>query len=161
MLALRSLGFEITPKEFIDNYLITDASWTDISKYWGSPYETGASFPPGMVTAANAFFQAQGSSLRAVDATGTSFEELRSLAADGVPILIWTTTDGNPPVYSGESAGGYDWFINEHCMLMYDADDGYVYVSDPLNGLLTKETSAFGALYAECGSYALYFVDEE
>lgn len=159
-LALRSLGFDITPKEFIDGYVVADPSWTDPSSYWGSPYDTGASFPPGMVNAANAYLEEQGSSMRAVDATGTDFAKLRDLAAQGVPVLIWTTVSGNPPNYSGESVGGrYAWYLNEHCVLMCGAEGDCVLVSDPLAGLLDKDAESFGSLYEACGSYALYIMD--
>lgn len=158
-LALRSLGFDIAPEELIENYLSMDATWSDVSSYMGSPYVSGGAFPPAIVDAANACSKAQGSSLFAVDASGATFEELRTLAAQGSPVLIWSTIGRGHPSFSGQYVDGYAWYSNEHCVLMYGAEGDQVLVSDPIAGLTSEGAEHFGSIFEECGSYAVCFME--
>lgn len=158
-LALRSLGFDAAPEELIDEFLPVDETWTDPSSYWGSPYVAGGSFPTGIVNAANAYLAAQGADLQAVDASGADFEELSALAAEGVPVLVWTTMYGGEPEFTGQYIGSYAWYTNEHCVLMYGLEDGRVLVSDPLEGLVSRDADEFGRLYEACGSHAVYLAE--
>ena len=160
-LALRSLGFGLTPTELIDEYLPVDVTWSDSTAYLGSPYESGGSFPPGIVAAADAYLEAQGSSMRAVDASGVAFEDILALAEEGSPVLVWTTMYGEDPEFSGQYIGEYGWYLNEHCVLMYGTEGDEVLVSDPLQGLVRENAAEFGRLYEACGSYAVYLVEGE
>lgn len=156
-LALRSLGFEVTVEELLADYVNYDGTWTDAGSYMGSPYESGGAFPPAMMAAANAYLTAQGADMQAVDASGSSFEELAELAAEGSPVLLWTTMYGDEPVFTGQNIDGYEWYRNEHCVLLYGAEGDEVLVSDPLEGLVTRDAAEFGRLYEECGSFAVCF----
>lgn len=157
-IALRSLGFDITVDELFENYVTFDESWTDPSCYLGSPYEQGVALPQGIVNIANAYLQGQGSDMIAVDATGSAFEELLSLAESGVPVVIWTTMYGNEPHFSGESVGGVPWYLNEHCVVMYGVEGDEVLISDPLSGLINRTASDFGWVYEQCGSMAVFII---
>lgn len=156
-LALRSLGFDIDPETLISAYMPTDFTWTDAGSYMGSPYDAGGSFPPGMVNTANAFFEEQESSLRAVELTGAPFSEIADLASQGVPVLVWTTMYESQPAFSGQYIGGYAWYTNEHCVLLYGIEDGMALVSDPLEGLVQRDLAEFASLYEACGAMAVSF----
>lgn len=42
---------------------------------------------------------------------------------------------------------------------MYGLEDGRVLVSDPLEGLVSRDADEFGRLYEACGSHAVYLVE--
>ena len=156
-LALRSLGFEIDPAGFIDAYVRLDPTWSDPALFLGSPYDVGSGYPLGMAEAANAYLEDQGSSLRAVDATGMAFGDVVALAEKGSPVAVWTTLQGDPPAFSGDYVGGYAFYTNQHCVLVYGIEDGRLLMSDPIQGLVEVDPEGFGAVYEECGSLAVYF----
>jgi uncharacterized protein YvpB len=42
-----------------------------------------------------------------------------------------------------------------HCIVIYDIDDEYVYIADPIEGYTTQETDKFKNIWIECGRYAV------
>ena len=51
---------------------------------------------PAIVTAADGFLESQGSSLRAVDLTGATPEELYDLVEENIPVVVWITISMAP-----------------------------------------------------------------
>jgi uncharacterized protein YvpB len=49
-----------------------------------------------------------------------------------------------------------DWWINEHCVVLYGIDDETVYVSDPIEGYMVYDRDSFASVFEECGNRALY-----
>lgn len=152
---LRSMGFELSLTEIVDDYLVIDPWEGDfVYRFFGSPYVAGGAFPPAMVDAANAYLIAQGSELRARDITGSEFSELAALTEEGVPVLVWTTVDLLDPDFTGMVIDGYEWYSNEHCVVLYGIEGGEVLVSDPLSGLVRRDIDEFSRIYEACGSMA-------
>jgi uncharacterized protein YvpB len=151
-IALDSMGIGADPEELADNHLFVDGDYT--SGYIASPYgESGGCLPAGLVQVGDSYLQAKGLSPRCHDLSGSGFEGLEALASLGYPVLVWTTLNQDPPVFD---EGDSDWWINEHCVVMYACDDDTVYISDPIEGFVTCDRETFESVYEECGSYALY-----
>ena len=152
--ALISYGFDVTATELADDYLIVDGDYE--FGYLASPYtDFGGGFPPGVAQAANAYLEAQNSPLVAHVLSGSTFASLRALVQAGYPVLVWTTLDQMPPDYDEELGAIDDWYVNEHCMTVYEVTDDYVVANDPLQGIVELDADVFADVYEQCGSYAL------
>lgn len=156
---LRSMGFDASGAEIVDGYLAIDPTCTDfVTSFAGDPYWGGGTLPPAIVDAANAYLAAQGdaaSGLAARDLTGLSYENLLMIVGEGYPVLVWTTMYGEEPAFTGEVIDGWSWYFNEHCVVLYGVEGSEVLVSDPLEGLVRRDATAFGYLYEACGSMAV------
>lgn len=158
-IVLRSLGFEADPSEVIEGYLPVDPTSSDyVHEYGGSVYVDGGTMPPAIVTAANAYLADQGDAadgLAARDITGTTYAELLDLVEQGYPVLAWTTMYMGEPQFTGFVQEGYEWYYNEHCVVLYGIEGDEVLVSDPLEGLVRRDAAEFGRLYETCGCMAV------
>lgn len=133
-----------------------DRSDTDfVHAFWGSEYSEGAAYPPAVVEAANRYLLMQGSSLEARDITGAYWGTIEAMIGDGVPVMVWTTTDFKSPVWSGWDVDGWPMYANEHCVVVYGQDGSTLYVSDPLEGLITRPMGEFARIWEQCGSMAV------
>ena len=149
---MQSVGYDVTPNELADDYLVMDGSFSD--GYAGSPYGAGGGFPPGIVGAANAYLAANGSSSYAYDLTGSTFEGLKGLLSHGYPVLVWSTMFVEEPMFSGAYDSDREWYDNEHCVVVYGVDDEGVLVSDPIEGYVVRDEAEFARIYDLCGNMA-------
>ena len=158
-IVLCSLGFEVDAAEIIEGYLPIDPTSSDyVHEYGGSVYVDGGTMPPAIVTAANAYLADQGDAaagLAARDITGTTYAELQDLVEQGYPVLVWTTMYMGEPQFTGFVQEGYEWYYNEHCVVLYGVEGDEVLVSDPLEGLVRRDAAEFGRLYETCGCMAV------
>ena len=152
-IASESMGIDFDLSEFADSYLDVDGHFA--TGYSGDPYSEGAGYPPGLATAANKLLADMGSNMKAHDLTGASQDEITSIVNRGYPVLVWTTMDFDDPAFSGVFDNGHEWYENEHCVVLYGFEGSYALVSDPLEGLVTRDASRFFDIYAQCGSMAL------
>lgn len=153
-MALESMGIKADPVEIAEGYLDFEGGMTD--GFVGSPYEGGAGFPAGIEKAANAYLKDMGSDRHAYDLTGNSFDAIAGLVSRGYPVLIWTTIDFSEPFFHDVVEGDYQWYGNEHCVLLCGVSDDTVLVCDPLEGLIERDAEQFVEIYEQCGSMALY-----
>lgn len=153
-MALESMGIKADPVDIAEGYLDFEGGMTD--GFVGSPYEGGAGFPAGIEKAANAYLKDIGSDRHAYDLTGNSFDVIAGLVSRGYPILIWTTIDFSEPFFHDVVEGDYQWYGNEHCVLLCGVSDDTVLVCDPLEGLVERDAEQFVEIYEQCGSMALY-----
>ena len=149
---LQSLGFDADPQEIADTFLVTDGSFA--TGYAGSPYGAGGGYPPGIVNAANSYLLANGGNVRAYDLTGTTFDGVKGLVMHGYPVLVWSTMYGEEPQFSNAFDDGWEWYINEHCVIVYAVEDGLVYLSDPIEGYVERDEAEFARIYDECWNMA-------
>ncbi len=94
-------------------------------------------YSPVVVDTANKYLQAVQSDMRAVDLSGTEFEELFSYIDAGVPVIVWGTLDCAEGHYSVTwTVNGTDltWYTPEHCMVLVGYEDKMVWVADPVYG---------------------------
>lgn len=156
---LQYYGCDITPDEFIDNYLPQDyfhesadgkngLAGPDIaSVFIGTPYSKDAlgCLPPVINYAVNNYFDDKYPQLTAVDISGSSMDNLiTNYIAKGEPVLIWSTMNMWQPVvtyeWTVENAADYStykdgqicqWLANEHCLVLIGYDEDYYYFNDP------------------------------
>ncbi len=160
-IVLRAMGYDMNAEDIIDSYIPLDATWTDSTSFLGDPYEGGGCFPPVIVNAANDFLSDHGSTTTAMDITGATFDEVLAIADSGTPVMLWTTMYQEEPSFSGQEIGPYEWYVNEHCVVVYGSEGDKVLVSDPLDGLVERDRAYFSALFETCGSMAVVIVDSE
>ena len=152
--ALRSMGVEADPVDIANRYLDMNGNFAD--GYVGNPYSGGGGFPVGIVRTANAYLADARPDLHAHDLTGNSFDTLVGLVQHGYPVLVWTTTDFKEPYKSGTFQDGYEWYLNEHCVVLCGVSGENVLVNDSLEGLVERDTAQFADIFEKCGSMAMY-----
>ena len=152
--ALRSMGVEADPVDIADRYLDMNGNFAD--GYVGNPYSGGGGFPAGIVRMANAYLADMRPDLHAHDLTGNSFDTLVGLVQRGYPVLVWTTTDFKEPYKSGTFQGEYEWYLNEHCVVLCGISGDNVLVNDSLEGLVERDAAQFADIFEKCGSMAMY-----
>lgn len=150
---LKSYSYDAVMPDIMECFDITEDDF--VNGYWGDVYSVGAAYPPAVVTAANRYLAEQGSRLEANDISGYSWDYIKTLVTDGKPVMIWCTTDYQPPVYVDWEIDGEYMYANEHCVVLYGAENGAAYISDPLRGLIEVPEDEFGTLYGLCGSMAV------
>ncbi len=72
-----------------------------------------------------------------IDMTGKKFEEIENQLIQGIPVVVWTTTDFNVPVKWVKwdtPVGPFRTTFSEHAVLLVGFDSENVYVNDPLSG---------------------------
>lgn len=160
-IVLRSMGFELEKTDIAKNYL---AMGTDMAtSYVGDPFsKNGAGcFPPAIVNAANKYLEEKKDKRTAHNITGESIDDLREYIDNGLPVILWSSMYMADPAKSGGSytyqGQTYQWYRSEHCVVLYGYDKGKdVYlVSDPLNGYVERDASAFKNIYDSIGKYAV------
>lgn len=152
--ALQSLGFQVTVDDIIDEHL--EYGDDIVNQYSGDLYSSGGALPPAIVAAANSFLQSENSELEAYDLTGCSFEELGLVVEGGYPVLVWTTMYSEEPWYTDTYLeGGYRWYDNEHCAVLYGIEDEQALIMDPLEGFITQNIAEYKNLYEACGSMSV------
>lgn len=160
-IVLRAMGYDVDIEDMFEGYVSLDATWTDSTSFLGDPYEGGGCFPPVIANAANDFLSDHGSTATAMDITGSTFDEVLAIADAGMPVILWTTMYQEEPSFSGQEIGPYEWYTNEHCVVVYGSEGDEVLVSDPLDGLVKRDRAYFSALFETCGSMAVVIVDSE
>ena len=148
-----SMGFDIGLDEFVDEYLDIDGHFG--TGYSGSPYSMGGGYPPGIVTAANRYLASMNANVRAHNLTGLSMDELRTLVNAGYPVLVWSTMELDNPSFTDQYDDEWEWYDNEHCVVVYGFERGTVLVSDPLEGFVVRDLDRFTDVYEQCGSMAV------
>lgn len=150
---LRSMGYaEVDEHTIADQYLTPGDM---VSGYSGDPYTYGASFPPPIVNAANAFLESKGATERASELTPLAFDGVLERVQRGYPVVVWTTMYMAEPQLTGTMVGPYPWWNNEHCVVVYGVDEaGNIMVMDPIDGMVTRDRATFVRIYEACGSIA-------
>jgi len=145
VMLLQHLGVDITPEEFIDNYLekqdFEDRDGIlygpDPYKYFvGSPYDS-ESFGCYAPVLCNALRKVIGDTYEVIDETGKEVEELIETYVDnGVPVVFWACINMREPIVGPfwkllETGEDFTWISNEHCMLMVGYDEDNYIFNDP------------------------------
>ena len=167
-MVLQYYGLDADKEEMATDYLPTSPSTNrytgsdgrvygiDLDAYFvGSPFDDSGIIcgPQAIITAANEYLEDQGSSLQAVDRTGTTPEELYALVDQDIPVVVWVTIGMTPrqEARSGwytESGKYVDWTTNDHCAVLVGYTDTTVWIADPLAGLVEYDRDAFEEVFA-------------
>lgn len=164
-------GFDVTIGELADKYLKkgipASASYREI--FWGDPRSSEAfgCFAPVLVDAANKYLKEQKSDKRAIDLTGTKFEDLYEELRYGYPVIVWGSMYIDQDIIeigSWEIDGEeVTWPGNEHCMVLtgFNLEEDTVRVCDPLRGIMIYDRSSFEDHYNKMECQAIVIRQEE
>ena len=158
---LSALGCEIGKTDIAKDYLVKG---TDLAtSYVGDPFSEGGAgtFPPGLVRTAKAYLRKNAQDIFAFDTSGTDLEDLYKVIQAGWPVIVWTTMFMDEPLFINNE-GEYQWFRNEHCVLLYgyDLKKGVVEISDPLEGLVTRKADDFAEIFEATGKCSVVLLNE-
>ncbi len=132
--------------------------------YPGDPATTEGyyCFPGAVVTGANRYLRQQASVLRARNITGADEKALLEHLVQGWPVMLWVTTDGQPPTAAWNAAwtlSGTDEhyvpYINLHVLVLQGYDAENFYLCDPLGAREAVPRAELMAVYEAMGSRAV------
>lgn len=92
-----------------------------------------------------------GSSYSAQNVTGTLWGQVLNRLNDGVPLMVWVTSDMEDPKDVARMDDGDTWYSNRKVVVIYKVENSTVYAIDPVNGETTYNESSFEGLYEMCG----------
>jgi uncharacterized protein YvpB len=136
--------------------------------YWGNP-NTGF---VGDITGANIGYAVYHGPIvdlinyylpgKAVDLTGSSFDQILAYVSSGKPVVVWNTSFFNKTnnwVTWQSPIGSVNATFDEHCVLLvgYDISKNVVYINDPLDGTQAKAVpmDGFEQAWEQLGSQAV------
>ncbi len=155
VMLLRYLGYDITPEEFVDDYLECEP----VSIRWGCRYGPNPKlkyagdprsedqgygcFAPVIVRALNKFLAEE--DCHAKNVSGMSLEQLKKEFIDhGIPVAVWVTVgmEEIDKIVLWQSTDGEESFMypaNEHCMVFCGYGSGAYIFADPYgsNGIVS------------------------
>lgn len=119
-------------------------------------------FASPATTGANRYLVGQNTALRAWNITGADEDELISLLARGLPMVVWKTTDHAAPRRSSTiswhlAASGEQYvpYMNLHVVVLCGYDEEYFYFCDPHGRRPQIERAEFMADFERMGSRAV------
>lgn len=156
-MALNYYGIPADKCDLADNYLEkSEDTEGDFRKaFVGNPRDENSygCYAPVIENAANNYLLDIGSSMLAVDLSGTELDRLVGYIDIGVPVIIWGTMDCLEGTYTdswevdGETL---TWYWPEHVMVMIGYSDDYIWVADPMKGKTQVfERELFNTRYEE------------
>ncbi len=169
-MVLHYYGYDVDKTTMAADYLPTaDASFyygndglkygPDLNEYFvGNPFsESGYICGTGaIVTAANSYLEDVGSSLRAVDMTGTSVEGLYQLVSEDTPVVVWVTigmvTRASTSGWYTESGEYVEWSTNDHGAVLIGYTEDTVTIADPISGLIEYSREDFESVFESRGN---------
>ncbi len=134
--------------------------------YPGNPGVLGGGYycyPPVVAFGANAYLGQNGGEYSAMDISGANEQALLTLLDAGLPLMVWKTTDGEPPRIKPKSAWllptgeAYEPYANLHVVVLSGYDERYFYFCDPLLASSRMERQAFMHNYKATGKRAVAF----
>lgn len=157
MCVLEAMGLDVDVDDLIENHLPLNEGSSFASSFIGSPYIMGSGYPPVLMRCANSYLAKEGARIRAISMVGCSFDDVVREVEQGRPVMVWTTMEMAPVMHSQIYSDGFEWYDNEHCVVVYGMDDDGVKVSDPLDGLVVRDEQAFREIFDDCGGLAVTF----
>ena len=155
------MASEYLPTASADRYYGTDGRMygTDMNEYFiGDPFAEGGIIcgTGAIVTAADRYLSDEGSSLRALDVTGSSPEELYERVRQGQPVVVWVTISmadrGSTEGWYTENGDYVDWSTNDHGAVLIGYTETTVTIADPISGRMEYDREQFEEVFASRGS---------
>ena len=177
---LQVLGFDVDEFTIADNYLdchyITYGE--DDTKYGpdmhsgfaGTAYAGWGVYAPSMAKSMNLYLDDQNSELNAYALKNVPLDDLiEDYVINGVPVMIWATTDMEEPYvfdtwivdYVDENAEAeigdtVNWYMHEHCLVLIGYDNKNYYFADSTHGNISVfEKSLVKHRYDQMGTQAI------
>ena len=162
---LNYYGFRLGKTIIADYYLPKGAGGNFVTAFDGNPRRNSGGLmgcvAPAITIAGNSFLRAAGSGKQAKDVSFSSIASIKNRLTCGQPIEMWNTERGGWPGgryatcwYNGHSYGL--WGGNHAVVLKgYDDEQGIVYLSDSINGNVTRNAQIFFGTWQQMDSQAV------
>ena len=162
---LNYYGFGLGKTIIADYYLPKGSNGNFVTAFDGNPRRSSGGLmgcvAPAITIAGNNFLRAAGSGKQAKDVSFSSISSIKNRLTCGQPVEMWTTEWGSWPGgryaarwYNGHSYGL--WGGNHAVVLKgYDDEQGIVYLSDSINGNVTRNAQVFFGTWQQMDSQAV------
>ena len=162
---LNYYGFGLGKTIIADYYLPKGSNGNFVTAFDGNPRRSSGGLmgcvAPAITIAGNNFLRAAGSGKQAKDVSFTSISSIKNRLTCGQPVEMWNTEWGSWPGgryaarwYNGHSYGL--WGGNHAVVLKgYDDEQGIVYLSDSINGNVTRNAQVFFGTWQQMDSQAV------
>ena len=158
-------GFGLGKTIIADYYLPKGSNGNFVTAFDGNPRRSSGGLmgcvAPAITIAGNNFLRAAGSIMQAKDVSFSSISSIKNRLTCGQPAEMWNTEWGSWPGgryaarwYNGHSYGL--WGGNHAVVLKgYDDEQGIVYLSDSINGNVTRNAQVFFGTWQQMDSQAV------
>lgn len=162
---LNYYGFGLGKTITADYYLPKGSNGNFVTAFDGNPRRSSGGLmgcvAPAITIAGNNFLRAAGSIMQAKDVSFSSISSIKNRLTCGQPVEMWNTEWGSWPGgryaarwYNGHSYGL--WGGNHAVVLKgYDDEQGIVYLSDSINGNVTRNAQVFFGTWQQMDSQAV------
>ena len=162
---LNYYGFGLGKTIIADYYLPKGSNGNFVTAFDGNPRHSSGGLmgcvAPAITIAGNNFLRAAGSIMQAKDVSFSSISSIKNRLTCGQPVEMWNTEWGSWPGgryaarwYNGHSYGL--WGGNHAVVLKgYDDEQGIVYLSDSINGNVTRHAQVFFGTWQQMDSQAV------
>ena len=162
---LNYYGFGLGKTIIADYYLPKGSNGNFVTAFDGNPRRSSGGLmgcvAPAITIAGNNFLRAAGSGKQAKDVSFSSISSIKNRLTCGQPVEMWNTEWGSWPRgryaarwYNGHSYGL--WGGNHAVVLKgYDDEQGIVYLSDSINGNVTRNAQVFFGTWQQMDSQAV------
>ena len=162
---LNYYGFGLGKTIIADYYLPKGSNGNFVTAFDGNPRRSSGGLmgcvAPAITIAGNNFLRAVGSIKQAKDVSFSSISSIKNRLTCGQPVEMWNTEWGSWPGgryaarwYNGHSYGL--WGGNHAVVLKgYDDEQGIVYLSDSINGNVTRNAQVFFGTWQQMDSQAV------
>ena len=162
---LNYYGFGLGKTIIADYYLPKGSNGNFVTAFDGNPRRSSGGLmgcvAPAITIAGNNFLRAAGSGKQAKDVSFSSISSIKNRLTCGQPVEMWNTEWGSWPGgryaarwYNGHSYGL--WGGNHAVVLKgYDDEQGIVYLSDSINGNVTRNAQVFFGTWLQMDSQAV------
>ena len=159
---LNYYGFGLGKTIIADYYLPKGSNGNFVTAFDGNPRRSSGGLmgcvAPAITIAGNNFLRAAGSGKQAKDVSFSSISSIKNRLTCGQPVEMWNTEWGSWPGgryaarwYNGHSYGL--WGGNHAVVLKgYDDEQGIVYLSDSINGNVTRNAQVFFGTWQQMDS---------
>ena len=162
---LNYYGFGLGKTIIADYYLPKGSNGNFVTAFDGNPRRSSGGLmgcvAPAITIAGNNFLSAAGSGKQAKDVSFSSISSIKNRLTCGQPVEMWNTEWGSWPGgryaarwYNGHSYGL--WGGNHAVVLKgYDDERGIVFLSDSINGNVTRNAQVFFGTWQQMDSQAV------
>lgn len=162
---LNYYGFGLGKAIIADYYLPKGSNGNFVTAFDGNPRRSSGGLmgcvAPAITIAGNNYLRAAGSGKQAKDVSFSSISSIKNRLTCGQPVEMWNTEWGSWPGgryaarwYNGHSYGL--WGGNHAVVLKgYDDEQGIVYLSDSINGNVTRNAQVFFGTWQQMDSQAV------
>lgn len=162
---LNYYGFGLGKMIIADYYLPKGSNGNFVTAFDGNPRRSSGGLmgcvAPAITIAGNNFLRAAGSGKQAKDVSFSSISSIKNRLTCGQPVEMWNTEWGSWPGgryaarwYNGHSYGL--WGGNHAVVLKgYDDERGIVFLSDSINGNVTRNAQVFFGTWQQMDSQAV------